>query len=494
MKKIYKILFVASEAHPLIKTGGLGDVAGSLPPALKAQRHDVRIIMPGYRAAMQKAEKLCFASLKLEGVPETVRLLTGKLPGTNVQLYLVDSPAHFDRPGGPYLDPDGHDWGDNAERFATFAQTVISVALNKAGQDWTPDIVHCNDWQSGLIPALLSLYPRRPATVFTIHNLAYHGHFHKDTFTQLSLPHELWGIGGLEFYDGLSFIKGGLAFADMLNTVSPTYAEEIRTPAFGHGMDGLINHRGDRLRGILNGADYKEWDSTTDPHLAAHFDARHLNGKATNKQHLQKQFGLPQDPNVPLLATVGRLAEQKGVDLIMTNLPRIIELGAQIVIVGSGDKALQKSLQDFAKPYPSQMGVFIGFNEALAHQVEAGADMFLMPSRFEPCGLNQIYSLRYGTVPVVRHTGGLADTVVDASEENFVAGAATGFLFEHATPEGLGSAIERAVDCYRHQPQRWRSLITNGMKQDFSWRQSAKHYLDLYAEALAHRDRAIQTG
>lgn len=494
MKKNYKILFVASEAHPLVKTGGLGDVAGSLPAALKAQRHDVRIIMPAYRAAIQKMEKLTFASVKLEGIPETIRLLSGKLPGTNVPLYLVDSPAHFDRPGGPYIDPDGHDWGDNAERFATFAKTAVCVALNQAGLDWSPDVVHCNDWQSGLIPAMLSLYPRRPATVFTIHNLAYHGHFHKDTFTHLSLPHQLWGINGLEFYDGLSFIKGGLAFADMINTVSPTYAEEIRTPAFGYGMEGLINHRGDRLRGILNGADYKEWDPSRDPHLPAHFDAHHLEGKAANKQRLQQTFDLPQDPAVPLLATVGRLVEQKGVDLILANLPRLLELGAQVIFVGSGDKTLQKTLQDFAKPHASQIGVFIGFNEGLAHQVEAGADMFLMPSRFEPCGLNQIYSLRYGTVPIVRHTGGLADTVVDATEENFAAGTATGFQFDRGIPEALQGAIERAIDCYRHHPQRWQTLITNGMKQDFSWRQSAKHYVDLYAEALTHRDQALHIG
>ncbi len=478
-----KILFVTSEAYPLIKTGGLGDVAGSLPVALKAQRNDIRIIMPAYRDAMRKAEKLGFASFHMEGVPETVRLLEGRLPGTTVKLLLVDSPVHFDRPGGPYADPDGHDWGDNAERFATFARVVSAVALNKAELDWQPDIVHCNDWQSGLVPALLSPHPNRPATIFTIHNLAYHGHFDSSKFQSLHLPHFLWGMQGLEFHHGLSFIKGGLVFADMINTVSPTYAEEIRTPHFGYGLDGLLNHRADRLVGILNGVDYKQWNPANDLYLKHHFDSHKLDGKAKNKGELQKQFGLPQQADTPLLGLVGRLVEQKGIDLVLDIIPQLIELDVQLVVLGTGAKTFQAELEAAAAKHPQQIAVHIGFSEAMAHQIEAGADMFLMPSRFEPCGLNQIYSLCYGTAPIVRHTGGLADTVIDANDENIKLGQASGFHFEHASANELLQACQRAISIYRQQPKLWKKIITTGMKQDFSWKQSAKHYLKLYQTA-----------
>lgn len=479
------ILFVTSEAYPLIKTGGLADVAGSLPAALKGQRQDVRIIMPAYREAMRKAEKLGFVSFQMEGVPETVRLLEGRLPDTTVKLYLVDSPAHFDRPGGPYADPDGHDWADNAERFATLARTATAVALNKAGLEWQPDIVHCNDWQSGLVPAFLAQYPNRPATIFTIHNLAYHGHFDSTNFQSLNLPPYLWGIDGLEFHGGLSFIKGGLVFADMINTVSPTYAAEIRTPHFGYGLDGLLNHRADRLVGILNGVDYKQWNPASDPHLKHHFDAHKMEGKAKNKRQLQKEFGLPQRSATPLLGLVGRLVEQKGIDLVLSVIPQLVQNDAQLVVLGTGDKRFQAELQQASEDHPEHIAVHVGFSETMAHQIEAGADMFLMPSRFEPCGLNQIYSLRYGTAPIVRHTGGLADTVIDAHDETIEQKTATGFQFEHATHEGLWRAIERALSIYHDQPKIWHQIITTGMRQDYSWKQSAKHYLYLYHLALA---------
>ena len=478
-----KILFVASEAHPLIKTGGLGDVAGSLPAALKALKQDVRIIMPAYRETLRKIKGLELISVTMPGVPETVRLLEGRFPGTSVKLLLVDSPQHFDRDGGPYLDAGGDDWLDNAERFATFAEAVTAVALNQAGLEWQPDVVHCNDWQCGLIPALLSLHSQRPATVFTIHNLAYHGYFHPDTFAALDLPKQLWGMHGLEFHGGLSFIKGGLAFSDMINTVSPTYAQEIRGPLFGYGLEGLLNHRVERLTGILNGIDYKEWNPADDTHLPHHYDHHDLSGKAKNKQALQKQFGLTQQAETPLLGLVGRLVEQKGIDLVLSIVQGLIYQNAQLVVLGSGDKRFQQLLQEVAAAHPSHIAVHIGYSEALAHQIEAGADMFLMPSRFEPCGLNQIYSLRYGTVPIVRHTGGLADTVVDASDANL----ATGFQFEHANSDGLWWATQRAISLYRDHPERWRKLIITGMKQDFSWKQSARHYLELYDQALQYR-------
>ena len=488
MSDTLKILFVTSEALPLIKTGGLGDVAGSLPPALKALRHDVRIIMPAYREAMHRAEKLHFASFKLEGIPETVRLIEGKLPGTKVTLLLVDSPKHFDRPGGPYVDPDGEDWHDNPQRFAMLCKVATAVATNNAQLDWQPDVAHCNDWQTGLVPALLSLYPNRPASVFTIHNLAYQGYYERSFFEHLKLPHDLWGMHGLEFHGGLSFIKGGLAFADMINTVSPTYAQEIRSHAYGWGMEGLINHRADRLRGILNGADYKEWNPAKDSHIPHAFSHTKLAGKAGNKRALQEEFGLPQNPDAPLLGLVSRLVEQKGIDLVKAIIPDLVAQGAQLALIGSGDKRFEQALYQFAHAYPDNISVFIGYNEPKAHRIEAGADMFLMPSRFEPCGLNQIYSLRYGTAPIVRRTGGLADTVADADDENIASKTATGFVFDHPTSEGLRWATERALKLYREQPDLWKQIIITGMKQDFSWKKSAQTYVELYREALSHRD------
>jgi len=488
MPDTLKILFVTSEALPLVKTGGLGDVAGSLPPALKALRHDVRIIMPAYREAMRRAEKLHFASFEIEGVPPTIRLLEGKLPGSNVKLLLVDSPEHFDRPGGPYADPEGEDWHDNPQRFATLCRVATAVATNQAALDWQPDVVHCNDWQTGLVPALLSLYPERPATVFTVHNMAYQGYYERSFLERLHLPHELWGMHGLEFHGGLSFIKGGLAYSDMISTVSPTYAQEIRSQTYGYGMEGLINHRADRLRGILNGADYQEWNPSKDPHIAQTYTPSRLTGKAENKRALQEEFGLPQDPNAPLLGLVGRLVEQKGIDLVKGIIPQLVSQGAQLALIGSGEKRFEQALYQFAHAYPNNISVFIGYNEPKAHRVEAGADMFLMPSRFEPCGLNQIYSLRYGTVPIVRHTGGLADTVIDATDENIASGSATGFVFEHPIADGLWWATERALRLYREHPDQWKQLITTGMKQDFSWKKSAQAYIDVYREALDYRD------
>lgn len=482
-----KILFVTSEVHPLIKTGGLGDVSGALPAALKALRQDVRIIMPAYRDAMRRNGPYTIASLVFHPESHPIRLLEGRLPGTSIPLWLVDIPSLFDRPGNPYLGPDGRDWHDNALRFAMFARAVTAISLNQAGLDWHPDVVHCNDWQTGLVPALLSLSAPRPATVFTVHNLAYQGLFPPELLQQLGLPTALWTMDGLEFYGELSFMKGGLMFADMINTVSPTYAEEIRTPEYGYRLDGLLRHRAERLVGILNGADYKEWNPAGDSHIPHHYDRDNLQGKAADKAALQKQLGLARDVTLPLIGFVGRLVEQKGVDLLLAVLAELLEQTVQVAILGSGNKAFEQALSELAGHYPQRCHVTIGFSETLAHRIEAGADLFVMPSRFEPCGLNQLYSLRYGTVPVVRRTGGLADTVVDfaAADED-----ATGFVFEEASPVALASALQRALDLYRSEPDTWRQLIRNGMRQDFSWQQSARAYLDLYQQALSHVEAA----
>lgn len=480
---MYKILFASSEIHPLIKTGGLGDVSGSLPTALKNLGQDMRLIMPAYRAAVARAGALTpVANLSLSGADHPVTLLEGRLPGTDVPLYLVDSPAHFDRPGGPYDDPDGHGWPDNAARFALLARATVALGLDQAGLAWRPDIVHCNDWQTALAPALLAREPQRPGLVFTVHNLAYQGVFSWDTFQSLHLPAELWSADALEFYGQVSFIKGGLIYADYLNTVSPTYAQEIRTPEFGCGLDGLLNHRAERLVGILNGADYHLWDPRRDPFIAKKYTPRTLTLKANNKAALQQHFNLAEDPEVPLLGFIGRLVEQKGVDLLFDVLDELLTQPLQLAVLGSGAPHLEQTLLDYARRYPQRVGVHVGYHEQLAHHIEAGADLFVMPSRFEPCGLNQLYSLRYGTVPVVRRTGGLADSVVDATPHTLKDKTATGFLFDAATPTALRDALQRALALYQ-QPRKWRPLMKRGMEQDFSWEHSAGQYLALYERA-----------
>ncbi|HEY0634100.1 MAG TPA: glycogen synthase GlgA [Gammaproteobacteria bacterium] len=474
-----KILFVTSEAHPLVKTGGLGDVGGSLPGTLTGLGQAVRLVLPAYHQAVARLNGHTLrARLSLPGSEDEIAILEGTLPGSEVTVWLIDAPLHFNRAGGPYGTSSG-DWPDNAERFALFARAVVELAMDRAGLDWQPDLVHCNDWQTGLVPALLAQEEQRPATLFTIHNLAYQGLFPWETFERLALPRTLWHMEALEFHGQLSFIKGGLVFADRLTTVSPTYAREIRTAAFGYGLEGLLNHRADRLSGILNGADYEIWDPARDPLIPAHFSAADLSGKARNKAALQHHFGLAERGDVPLLGVIGRMVEQKGIDLIAAATPNLISAGAQLAILGSGLPHFEQLFRELAARYPHRIGLHIGYDEPLAHLIEAGADLFLMPSRFEPCGLNQIYSLRYGTLPVVRHTGGLADTVVDTGTATLKAGTATGFVIEAASSEALTATVRRALGYYR-QPKPWQQLIGNAMAQDFSWHSSARDYLALY--------------
>jgi starch synthase len=329
----------------------------------------------------------------------------------------------------------------------------------------------------------------RPATIFTIHNLAYQGLFDRATFERLHLPGALWSVSGLEFHQRMSFIKGGIIFSDRVNTVSPRYADEVRTQRFGYGLDGLLRQLGGRFRGILNGIDYRVWNPADDPALPQTYDSEHVHLKGENKLALQQQFGLPRDEHAFVLGHVGRLVEQKGVDLIIDILPRLVDAGqVQLVMQGAGDRALEQALQDAAARHPDRVSVYIGYDEVRAHLIEAGSDVFLMPSRFEPCGLNQMYSLRYGTVPIVHNTGGLADTVADASDAALAAGTATGFLFNDPNPDGLWYALEQALRLRRERPEQWRALILAGMRQDLSWQASARHYLDFYAEAIAARE------
>lgn len=480
-----KVLFVASEAFPLIKTGGLADVCGSLPVALRRVGVDVRLLLPAYRDALAHAGKLKpVAHLRVPGVDNEVGLHEGRLPGTPVKVWLIDHPPFYDRAGNPYLDPAGHPWADNAERFALLNRVACELALGRSSLTWRPDIVHCHDWQAGLVPALLSREPQRPATLFTIHNLAYQGLFSYGTFVLLGLPPTLWSHDGLEFHGNLSFIKGGLAFSDRLTTVSPTYANEIQTGAFGHGLDGLLRHRAGRLTGVLNGIDDKLWNPARDPHLAARYSVRRLQDKRPNKRALQQEFGLPADDDVLLIGMIGRMVHQKGIDQVIAALPVLMREKLQLVVLGTGQAEFEHALREAAARYADRMSVMIGYDEPLAHRIEAGADLFLMPSRFEPCGLNQLYSLRYGTVPIVRRVGGLADTVVDATREALRDGTATGIVFDGEDIEDLVAAVRRALALYA-KPRPWRRLMQNGMRQDFSWHPSAALYLKLYDEVLS---------
>ena len=488
------ILFASSEAHPLVKTGGLADVAASLPAALRDLGHDARLIIPAYPQAKRLVRELrVLSELGLRGTQGPVSLLGGLLPDRDLPVYLVEAPAYFCREGNPYTDVSGGDWGDNPERFLLFARVLARVALGLPTLDWRPDVLHCNDWQTGLAPAFLDRYEERPATVFTVHNLAYQGVFDRATFDRLALPPALWSIGGVEFHQRMSFLKGGIVFSDRINTVSPTYAQEARTAQYGCGLDGLLRQLGQRFHGILNGIDYRTWDPLSDANLAQNYDRNSLELKAANKLALQHHFNLPSDENRLVLGHIGRLVEQKGVDLILDLIPRFIEQNnIQLVIQGEGDRALEKRLLELAAQYPDQLSVRVGYDEGRAHLIEAGSDLFLMPSRFEPCGLNQMYSLRYGTVPVVRRTGGLADTVVDTTEDSVAKQEATGFIFDDADAEALWSAIERALRLYREEPSAWRQLMQNGMTKDLSWEASAKRYQAFYEEALASRtDRGV---
>ncbi|QIK38981.1 glycogen synthase GlgA [Caldichromatium japonicum] len=484
-----RVLFASSEAHPLIKTGGLADVAASLPIALRGLGVDVRLVLPGYPSAMRQVrEPRPCGTLVIPGYRNQIRLVEGLHPDAELLVYLIDAPEYFAREGNPYSDPTGRDWGDNADRFMLFCCALVLLARAQGPIDWQPDLFHGNDWQTGLAPWLLNDGAISPARVFTIHNLAYQGLFDRATFDRLRLPPSAWSISGLEFHQRLSFIKGGILCSERVNTVSPTYADEVRTPRFGCGLDGLLRELKGRFCGILNGIDDRIWDPAHDPLIAQPYNAENFALKAENKLAIQRALGLPRNEEAFALGYIGRLVEQKGVDLIIAILPELIrDPLLQVLILAAGDLHLEQALLDLAAAHPRQVGVFIGYDERLSHQIEAGCDAFLMPSRFEPCGLNQLYSLRYGTPPIVHRTGGLADTVVSATEDNLSAGTATGFVFTEPRPEALFTAIDQARRLYRTDPESWHRLALTGMAQDFSWTQSAQRYLALYHEALADR-------
>jgi starch synthase len=471
-----KILFVTSEVYPLIKTGGLADVSGSLPKALVELGQDIRLIVPHYRDLKLSHEVRQVATVRVDNLDVT--LLETRLPDSAVVVWLVNCPTFFDYAGNPYTDEQGNPWVNNAERFALFCRIAVLCALDKINLHWRADIVHCNDWQSGLVPALLSLEADRPAIVFTVHNLAYQGLFPASRMVSLNIPGRLWHPEGLEFHNMLSFIKGGLAFADKITTVSPSYATEIQTSAFGYGLEGLLRYRQADLVGIINGID-DDWNPADDKFIAHCYSVDNLADKALNKAALQQRAKLPVTADVPVFALISRLVEQKGIDLIIDCLPELCTLPIQFVLLGSGDKNVEYRLQTLAQQHSDKIAVTLGYDEGLAHLIEAGADIFLMPSRFEPCGLNQMYSQRYGTIPIVRKTGGLADTVVDANAETLVNGTASGIVFNDANAGSLLEAIKRCLLLY-HDANHWHAMQRNAMQKNFTWQYSAEQYLQLY--------------
>lgn len=494
-KKVAKqtILFASPEAHPLVKTGGLGDVCGALPNALKGLGHKVKLILPAYDVVKERVHDIEVAGhVVVQGAMRhhEATILRAKAKGIEVPILLVDIPALYGRPGNPYLSPDGHDWWDNGERFAVFSRVVTEVAMNRAGLRWQPTIVHAHDWQTGLVPALLTLEESPPKSIFTIHNMAYQGNFPRSLFDMLVLPQHWWHPEAIEFYGNMSMLKAGIMMADWVTTVSPTYAKEICYPEFAFGFEGINQKRADegRLTGILNGIDTEEWNPKKDPYLVKHYSVERgrTAGKRANKTALLEMLGLPYElaeEVESVVGFVGRLVDQKGVDLILEVLPEwVVETNACFVIVGSGDPHYEMQLREMSERYPNRVLTYIGYSEGLAHMVEAGADLFLMPSRFEPCGLNQMYSLVYGTPPIVHHTGGLADTVVNATDENVKAGTATGFVFYDMSRHALKSTLLHAL--YTQQrPRRWQKLQKTGMQQDFSWDKSAECYSEIYQQA-----------
>jgi starch synthase len=475
-----RVLFVASEAYPLAKTGGLGDVARALPSALIRRGVDARLMLPGYPEAL---DRLAGARVEvvLDGILDVPdgRLISGRLPDAEVPVWLLDAPSLYRRPGGPYVDQHGADWPDNARRFA-YLSHVAALIGRGIGAYWRADVVHANDWHTGLAPLLLAASGiRRPATVFTVHNLAFQGNFPMDAARGLGVPDHCLGTDGCEFYGHASFLKAGLRYADRVTTVSPTYAKEVLTPAFGHGLDGLLRARARVFRGIINGVEAALWTPATDASLPASFGPRDISGKRVCKAQLQRELGLPVDPDAPLFGFVSRLTHQKMADILLEALPWFGEKGAQFALVGQGDPALEAAYRSAGSGDPERLAVHVGYEETLAHRLYAGADVVLAPARYEPCGLSQLYAMRYGSLPVVRRTGGLVDTVVDASPRAIAEGAATGFSFQEPTVADLTGAMDRALELHA-QPLAWRRLQMQAMQQDFSWDRSADKYLDLY--------------
>jgi starch synthase len=474
-----RALYVTSEAYPLAKTGGLADVSAALPAALRDLGIDSRILLPAYRQTLAHAHRSRLAA-RFEtplGIGE-VKILETALPVSNVPVWLIHCPALFDRDGGLYQNAQAQDWPDNAKRFALLNHAAMAIIDGAIG-GWSPEIVHANDWHAGLVPLLLSARLRpRPPTLLTIHNLAYQGLFAAEQFADIGIAPEFFQ--DLEFYGRISFLKGGIRGADALTTVSPTYAAEVLTEEYGCGLDGLLRERRNRLRGILNGVDYRVWDPQADPNLAACYSPRSMAGKLACKRVIRSEMGLDADGDAPLLAFMSRLVYQKMPDIVSAAMPKLIEDGIQFASVTEGEPRYEAQFREMVERYPGRVAMCPRYEERLAHRLLAGADLLVHPARFEPCGLVPIYALRYGTIPIVRRSGGMSDTVVEATPETIPLGSGTGFTFEDPSASAFLDCVGRALGIYR-QPILWRKLQMNAMTQDFSWQRSAKTYADLYA-------------
>lgn len=480
-----RVLYATPECAPWIKTGGLGDVSAALPAALRELGVDARVLIPGYSEVIDRAQPAPRGTaLAGAGAWPASIVREATLP-SGVPALLIDCPPLFRRSGGPYQDAQGNEFADNARRFGFLARVAATLSGPESPLDWRPDILHCNDWQTGLALMFIRYASgRHAATVMTIHNLAFQGLFPGNICAELGLPPEAFAIDGLEFYGQTSFLKAGITCAHAVSTVSPTYAREVQRAPLGFGFEGLLAALPEGVTGILNGIDTASWNPASDAAIAARYDPDTLGRKPQNKAALQRALGLDEAPDVPLLGIVSRLTWQKGSDLVIAAIPRLLTESVQFAIAGRGDHDAEAALEALQRSHPTRVGVAIRFDESLAHGIEAGADAFLMPSRFEPCGLNQMYSQRYGTPPIAHATGGLADSIVDVTPRTLGDGTASGFLFAEATLEGLMGAVTRMLDAYR-TPANWRAIQRAGMARDFGWKASAASYVDLYARAMA---------
>jgi starch synthase len=479
-----KVLFVASECAPFVKTGGLADVIGAVPKALEPLGADVKILLPAYPqfSKLVGTGKVMLQIDELFGGP--AKLVAVKAEG--LSLLLLDAPRLYDRPGNIYLDENGQDWQDNHLRFG--ALCVVASRIAREGvKRWKPDILHAHDWQAGLIPLLVKMSEMSdpPKCVLTIHNIAFQGLFHWSVKDLFAIPDQYFTPEGAEYWGQLSFLKAGLMFSDKISTVSPTYSRELLTEDFGMGLDGVLRSRADDLSGIINGIDLDVWDPATDPHLAFPYTRKNRDRKSKNRLALADRFQLSPRDDAPLFCVVSRLTEQKGLDLLLEVLPDLVARGAQLALLGSGQRDLEDGFRAAASQFAGDVGVVIGYDEALSHLMQGGSDAILVPSRFEPCGLTQLYGLRYGTLPVVARTGGLADTVVDADEAAITSKQATGIQFSPIDADNLRQAIYRACDLF-DRPKIWRSITGNAMRQSVGWDQSAPAYLDLYQSLSTH--------
>ena len=475
------ILFVASECSPFVKTGGLADVIGSVPKALEQLDHTIKILLPAYPDVSGWAQHgdVLLELEDLFGGP--ARVISVRAKGLN--LLLLEAPHLYDRKGTIYLDEEGFDWEDNPIRFGALSLIGAKIGLDGIG-GWKPDVVHAHDWQAGLVPVYMKQSGREaPPSVMTIHNIAFQGLFDGSVVQTLGLSGDMFNPDGFEYWGHAGFLKGGLAFADKITTVSPTYAQELLTPEFGMGLEGLLKSRKSDLVGILNGIDLSVWDPQEDPSLTKTYSAKSLKRKAANREWLEQQYGLASNPDAPLFGIVSRLTTQKGVDLLMEVIPTIVERGARLLVLGTGEKRLEEACLNAAQNAPENIAVKIGYSEDLAHKIQGGADAILVPSRFEPCGLTQLYALRYGTIPVVAHTGGLADTVIDANAAALATKCATGIQFAPTTVEALDLAIHRTCNLFS-ETKKWKAMMRRAMSQEVGWNQSAELYADLYKSLI----------